>query len=62
VGDALEELAWTMVEERRTEAIEAGVQARIRMLLVASGLIVPGYAALLVLPALRLALVGLRGG
>jgi Flp pilus assembly protein TadB len=62
VGDALEELAWTMVEERRTEAIEAGVQARIRMLLVASGLIVPGYAALFVLPALRLALAGLRGG
>lgn len=62
VGDALEELAWTMVEERRTEAIEAGVQARIRMLLVATGLMVPGYAALLILPAIRLALAGLRGG
>jgi len=56
VGDALEELAWTMVEERRTEAIEAGVQARIRMLLVATGLMVPGYAALLIFPAIRLAL------
>ena len=62
VGDALEELAWTMVEERRTEAIEAGVQARIRMLLVATGLMVPGYAALLIFPAIRLALAGLRGG
>jgi hypothetical protein len=60
VGDALEELAWTMVEERRTEAIEAGVQAR--MLLVATGLMVPGYAALLIFPAIRLALAGLRGG
>ena len=62
MSDALEELAWSLVEERRTEAIEAGVQARIRMLLVATGLMVPGYAALLILPATRLALAGLRGG
>jgi Flp pilus assembly protein TadB len=61
VSDALEELAWSTVEERRAEAIASGAQARTRMAMLGAGLIVPGYAALLLLPGLRLALQALRG-
>jgi hypothetical protein len=62
VGDALDELAWSLVEDRRAESIAFGAQARTRMAMVGAGLMVPGYAALLILPGLRLALQALHGG
>lgn len=62
ISDALDELAWSMVEERRSQAIASGTQARTRMAMLGAGLLVPGYAALLILPGMRLALQALRGG
>jgi tight adherence protein C len=56
VGDALDELAWAMVDDRRIEAIETGVRAGTRMVMLTAGLMVPGYVALLVFPGVRLAL------
>jgi Flp pilus assembly protein TadB len=62
VGDALDELAWAMVEERRIQAKEVGVKAGTRMVVLGTGLMVPGYMLLIALPAVRLALTSLKGG
>ena len=59
VGDALDELAWTMVDDRRIEAMEAGVRAGTRMVMLTAGLMVPGYVALLAFPGVRLALTAI---
>lgn len=61
VGDALDELAWAMVEERRIQAKEVGVKAGTRMVVLGTGLMVPGYMLLIALPAVRLALTALKG-
>jgi Flp pilus assembly protein TadB len=61
VGDALDELAWAMVETRRFEATQAGVRARTRGVVVATGLMVPGYLILVAFPPVRLALKALTG-
>ena len=61
VGDALDELAWAMVETRRIEATQAGVRARTRGVVLATGLMVPGYMVLVAFPPVRLALKALTG-
>jgi tight adherence protein C len=61
VGDALDELAWSMVETRRSEASEAGVRARVRGIVVATGVMVPGFLILAAFPPLRLVLKTLSG-
>lgn len=61
VGEALDELAWSMVEDRRIEAGEARSQATVKVEVIISALMVPGYFVLIGFPALRLALAALAG-
>jgi tight adherence protein C len=56
VGDALDDLAWAMVEDRRIESMEAMVRASTKMVFITSALMVPGYLILVAFPGLRLAL------
>lgn len=61
VGDALDDLAWSLVETRRIEATQAGVRARTRTAVLATGLMVPGFLILVAFPPARLALKALTG-
>lgn len=61
VGVALDELAWSLVETRRIEATQAGVRARTRSVVLATGLMVPGFLVLVAFPPARLALKALTG-